>query len=183
MHAQAARKIDQAAHAGEAARAERNCRQAAIGLAGDDNTLLVDPALRSKIRQRCLQVIGLSLRILGHVATRFEILSAGIRKALAHRNRDGITTPNEFTTNDEKAITRLPLRITERLAMIHHQQGKRPATGGFENRRFKLHASDAGRGRNHHDLLIERLVQARGTGDARTQRGEQEKQEHAACKQ
>ena len=70
----------------------------------------------TKIIQRRLHIACLHFSVDEHVASIFDIISAGARETLAHRNNDGIAALDEFTAQGEETIARLRIRIAQRLA-------------------------------------------------------------------
>ena len=184
VDAQAAGKIEHAAHAGQHPGGQRQRRHAAIRLARDDDALRVDPALAARIRQRGQHVARLALGVAQHVAAGIAVGARGARKAGAHGQHHRIAAAHEFGGHIDEALALLQPGRAGLLAVIHQQQGKRTGAGGTEHRRLQRLAQ-AVAGRHHDHLLVQACIERQRRGDklgvqGQARQTEQQSQENGA---
>ncbi len=119
--AQAAGEIEQAAHARHVLRAQCDRGQPAVGLAGDDDMVVVDPVQFARIFNGVEHVGGLGVAIGGHIAAIVGVGAARFGEAAAHRHHHRVAALDEGGGHDDEAVARLQARIARFLAMVDDQ--------------------------------------------------------------
>jgi hypothetical protein len=156
--AQAAGKVDQGAHARQFAGAQRHRRQAAVGLAGNDDAVGVDPLLVAGKFQGVADVLGLDVAVGGHVAAAVAVAAGGVGEALAHRHHHRVAAFHEGVGHVVEAVARLQVRAARILAVVDDDEREGARTVRLEHGRLQARRMVAA-SRDQHDVLVDPVVE------------------------
>ncbi|ETN72701.1 hypothetical protein NECAME_18709, partial [Necator americanus] len=135
--AQAAREVDERAHAAGRLRAIGHGGQAAVRGARDNDLARVDIGLLRHVRDGRSDIGRLAEAVARDIAAVLLIRAARIREALAVRRDDDVAAAHEFARERKRVAARLEARVAGNLAVIedHHREragAVRAVNRGFE---------------------------------------------------